>query len=66
MRIWTARKRGRGEAFLARSFAVSLVWARVKNCFLHIREESGNRRIYENFEALANAESAYDAGQARD
>jgi hypothetical protein len=38
----------------------------VKNCFLHIREESGNRRIYENFEALANAESAYDAGQARD
>jgi hypothetical protein len=46
--------------------AVSLVWARVKNCFLHIREESGNRRIYENFEALANAESAYDAGQARD
>jgi hypothetical protein len=44
--------------------AVSMVWARVKDCLLHIRLESGNRRMYENFEALANAESAYDAAKA--
>jgi hypothetical protein len=46
--------------------AVSMVWDRVKNCFLDFRKEAGNPRLYENFEALANANSAYGAGQARD
>jgi hypothetical protein len=46
--------------------AVQMVWARVKDCFLDFRKAAGNPRLYENFEALANAESAYDASQVHD
>jgi hypothetical protein len=35
--------------------AVGMVWNRIKNYALGIREQSGNPRIYEHFEALANA-----------
>ncbi len=35
--------------------AVGMVWDRIKNYALGIRERSGNPRIYEHFEALANA-----------
>ena len=35
--------------------AVSMVWDRVKNCFLDSREKSGQPQLWENFEALANA-----------
>ncbi len=44
--------------------AIPMIWARVKDNFLALRERAGNPRLYENFEALANAESAYDAGLA--
>jgi hypothetical protein len=44
--------------------AVSLVWGRVKECFLHIRAEAGAPRLFENFEALAKADEAHDAAQA--
>lgn len=38
--------------------AVSMVWARVKDCFLVTRKEAGLPALWENFEALANAQSA--------
>ena len=50
------------EALLFDWLAVSAVWARAKNCFLEIRKVAGNPALFENFEALANAQSARDAG----
>jgi hypothetical protein len=41
--------------------AVSMVWDRVKGYALGVREQRGNLRLYENFEAMANANVAYDA-----
>jgi hypothetical protein len=41
--------------------AVSMVWDRVKGIALGIRQETGNPRMYENFEALAKANVEYDA-----
>jgi hypothetical protein len=41
--------------------AVSLVWERIKGVALGVRQQAGNPRLYENFEALANANAAYDA-----
>ena len=45
--------------------AVSMVWERVKNIPLGMRQDSGNSRLYENFEALAKANVAYDAKLAK-
>jgi hypothetical protein len=39
-----------------------LVWGRVKGCLLRIRTEAGNPRLYENFEALAEADVAHHGG----
>jgi len=41
--------------------AVSMVWERIKGFALGVRQESGNARLYENFEGLAKANAAYDA-----
>jgi hypothetical protein len=41
--------------------AVSAVWERIKGVALGVRQQAGNPRLYENFEALANANAAYDA-----
>jgi hypothetical protein len=41
--------------------AVSVVWERIKGIALGVRQEAGNARLYENFEALAMANAAYDA-----
>jgi hypothetical protein len=38
--------------------AVDLVWNRVKDFFIEGRKQAGEPRLWENFEALANAESA--------
>lgn len=45
--------------------AVSMVWERVKNIPLGLRQDAGNPRLYENFEALAKADVAHDAKPAR-
>lgn len=41
--------------------AISMVWNRIKGYALGIRQEVGNPRMYENFEAMANADVAYYA-----
>ncbi len=41
--------------------AVSMVWERIKGFALGVRQEAHNARLYENFEALAKANAAYDA-----
>lgn len=43
------------EALLFDWLAVSLVWDRIKGFALGLREQSGEPRIYENFEAMAKA-----------
>ncbi len=45
--------------------AISMVWERVKNIPLGLRQDSGNPRLYENFEALAKADAAYYATPVR-
>ena len=45
--------------------AISAIWERVKNVPLGMRQDSGNPRLYENFEALAKANAAHDAKPAR-
>ncbi len=45
--------------------AVSMVWDRVSGYALGARQAGGNPRIYENFEALANAQVAYHAKLAK-
>ncbi len=46
-------------------WAVSAVWERIKNIPLGWRQNAGNPRLYENFEALAKANVAYDAKSNR-
>jgi hypothetical protein len=41
--------------------AVSAVWDRIKGYALGVRQEAGNPRLYENFEAMAQANADYDA-----
>lgn len=41
--------------------AVSLVWDRIKGFVLGLRQEVGEPRLYENFEAMAKANLEYDA-----
>ena len=43
------------EKLISVWLAVGMVWDRIKNYALGIREQSGNPRIYEHFEALAKA-----------
>ena len=43
------------EELLFDWLAVDLVWNRVKGIALGVRQESGESRIFENFEAMANA-----------
>jgi len=43
------------EELLFDWLAVDLVWNRVKGIALGVRQESGEPRIFENFEAMANA-----------
>ena len=43
------------EKLISDWLAVGMVWNRIKNYALGIREQSGNPRIYEHFEALAKA-----------
>ncbi len=38
--------------------AVDMVWDRIKNYALGVREQTGNPKIYEHFEALAKAIAA--------
>ncbi len=45
--------------------AVSAVWERIKGYALGVRQGAGNPRLYENFEALAAANAAYDARLAK-
>lgn len=45
--------------------AVSMVWERIKNIPLGLRQDFGNPRLFENFEALAKANAAYDAKPAK-
>lgn len=54
--IGTLYKQGLfNEVLLFDWLAVFPVWERIKGFALGWREQSGNTRIYENFEALANA-----------
>ncbi len=41
--------------------AVSLVWKRVKSFVHGIRQDAGEPRLYENFEAMARADAAWAA-----
>lgn len=41
--------------------AVSMTWDRVSSWALGIRQRTGSPRLFENFEALAKANVAYDA-----
>ncbi len=41
--------------------AVTMIWDKIKGYALGVRQEAGNPRLYENFEALANGNVAYDA-----
>lgn len=43
------------EKLISDWIAVDMVWARIKNYALGIREQSGNPRMYEHFEALVKA-----------
>jgi hypothetical protein len=43
------------EKLIGDWFAVAMVWERIKNYALGIREQSGNPGIHEHFEALAKA-----------
>ena len=43
--------------------AIDAVWDRVKSHALAIREESGNVHMYENFEAMANAQQSWAAAR---
>ncbi len=45
--------------------AVSMVWNRIKDYALGVREQSGNPRLYENFQALAEADDAYQSRPAK-
>ena len=45
--------------------AVSMVWDRIKGFALGVRQEVGDPRLWENFEAMANAEVAYYAKRAK-
>ena len=44
------------EELLFDWLAVGLVWERLKGFPLGLREDAGDPRLYENFEAMANAE----------
>jgi hypothetical protein len=41
------------EKLIGDWLAVDMVWQRVKGFALGVREQTGNTRIYEHFEALA-------------
>ena len=43
------------EELLFDWLAVDMVWNRVKGVALGVRQESGEPRLFENFEAMANA-----------
>ena len=43
------------EKLISDWIAVTMVWNRIKNYAIGFREQSGNPKIYEHFEALANA-----------
>src|SRR3990172_7343566 len=45
--------------------AISAVWDRLKGFALGVRQEAGNLRLYENFEAMANADAAWAAKRAK-
>ena len=45
--------------------AVSAIWDKIKGYALGVRQLAGNPRLYENFEALAAAEVAYDVRSAK-
>jgi hypothetical protein len=45
--------------------AVHMVWERMKNFVLGGRADSGEPRLGENFEAMANASAAWGKGRAR-
>ncbi len=49
------------EGLLFDWLAVSMVWDKIKGYALGIRQVAGDPRLYENFEAMANASVAYDA-----
>jgi hypothetical protein len=58
--IGTLYKQGLfNEDLLFDWLAVSMVWERIKGYALGLRQEVGNARLYENFEALAKADTAY-------
>lgn len=45
------------EELLFDWLAVSMVWERIKGFALGLREAAGEPRLYENFEAMAKADS---------
>ena len=53
------------EELLFDWLAVDAVWQRMKSHALAIREESGEPRMYENFEAMAEAQRASVASTRR-
>ena len=50
-----------GEDLLFDWIAVRMVWERISGFALGVRQERGNPRLYENFEAMARASVTYDA-----
>jgi hypothetical protein len=53
------------EELLFDWLAISHVWDRMKSHALAWREESGEPRMYENFEAMANAQVEWEGAQRR-
>jgi hypothetical protein len=45
--------------------AVSSVWEQVKDFTMGVRKQTGNPRLYENFEVMAQANVSYDAEQLK-
>jgi hypothetical protein len=60
--IGTLHKHGLfNEDLLFDWLAVSMVWNRIKGFALGVRQEAGEPRLYENFEAVAKANAGWDA-----
>ena len=44
-------------------FAIDTVWDKVKDYVHGLRQETGDRRLFEHFEALAMADAEWEAGK---
>ena len=65
--IGTLHKHGLlNEDLLFDWLAIDLTWDRMKSHALGWREEIGNTHMYENFEAMANAQREWAASRDRE